>query len=116
MPANPKKPQDHKKPQPGAPTFDESTRVLTVVYRGVRWGIAVDAIDDFETILDLAEMDKTSNPVLLARALKKLIGDQMGQAMDTCRGKDGRVSIAAAADFFKGLMGSLDPNSSGSPN
>ena len=104
VPKNAKKPQDHKQkaetPTPGS-----------ITVRGVEFTVAPDALDDFELLDDINELEQNGNPARLPSILRRLLGDQYGQAMDLARDTDtGRVTVEAGAALVSDVLGALNPN------
>lgn len=101
-PAGVKKPSDRR---PKASDTHE------VEVNGHTWTVAADALDDFELLDDLSEID-SGNPSRLPRVLKRLLGpEQYKAAMDSVRDPEtGRVGVEAGAEFVGALFEAL-PNS-----
>ena len=101
-PAGVKKPSDRK---PKASDTHE------VEVNGRTWTVAADALDDFELLDDLSEIDN-ENASRMPRALKRLLGpEQYKEALNSIRDpKTGRVGVEAGAEFVKALFEAL-PNS-----
>lgn len=95
--AAPKTPQD-RKPKAGAP--------LTATVAGKEWVVDRDALDDFEMLDDLGEIE-AGNAARLPRVLRRLLGDQYKAALDTLRGDDGKVRVEAGAQFARDLFEAL---------
>lgn len=105
IPDGAKKPQDHKKK-------DEPSDVRTVVVRGTELSIPSAALDDFELLDDLNEIDQNRNAVRMASVLRRLVGDQWRTVMDLARDEEtGRVSIEGGAALVQEIMQALNPNS-----
>lgn len=104
VPANAKKPADHKAKAETGPD-------RTIKVRGVEFTVAADALDDFELLDDLSVMQEEEDGTRLPLILRRLLGDQRKKAMDAIRGESGRVSVEDAAEFVGELLGELDPNS-----
>lgn len=97
-----KKPQDRKTAKPAKGV---------VVVRGLSLNVPADAKDDFELLDDLAAFQNEKDGSRLPRILRKLVGDQFTEVMDSLRGENGRVSVKDGFDFVKELIGALNPNS-----
>lgn len=109
IPAGAKVPQDH------LPKSEQENDVRVVKVRGKEWKIPTASLDDFELLDDLNALDQRGDPTRMPAVLRRLLGDQWSDAMETLRDKEtGRVSVSDGADFVMELMGALDPNSSGS--
>ena len=100
----PKKPQDRK---PKAPVDG----VHEAEVGGRTWRVEAEAMDDFELLDDLGEVE-AGNAARLPRVLRRLLGpEQYKAAMDVLRDPDtGRVGVEAGADFVRDLFEAL-PNS-----
>lgn len=104
VPDGVKKPQDRKKKI-------EQPEVKTVTLYGMNVTVDPDALDDFEMLDDIGELEN-GNAGRLPRILKRLVGDQYRPLLDAARDKDTRkVSIEAGGEMVEVLMGALDPNS-----
>lgn len=96
--AGPKAPQD-RKPKAGEP--------LKAEVNGRTWTVDPDALDDFELLDDLGEVE-AGNAARMPRVLRKLLGsEQYKAALDSLRDDAGKVSATAGVEFvgelFKGL-------------
>lgn len=106
VPAGAKLPQDHKAKDEPAP----DVRVVTV--RGKEFRIPVAVMDDFELLDDLNALDQREDATRMPAVLRRLVGDQWGEAMNLLRDKDtGRVTIEAGSEFVMELVEALNPNS-----
>lgn len=102
----PKQPQDRKPKQADLP------ETMTATVRGTEWTVSVDALDDFELVDAFLQLQEGEDVTRLPFILRRLLGDQWKQAMDTLRSEDtGRVSIEDGAKFAGELMEALSPNS-----
>lgn len=107
--AGAKVPADHKAKAEPTPDFLEAN------VRGVAWKIPRDAVDDFELLDDINALEQRDDSTRMPSVLRRLLGDQWGQAMDTIRDKEsGRVTIEAGTKFVFEILEALNPNSSGS--
>lgn len=108
VPAGAKVPQDHK-----VAADAPEQAFLEVELNGHTWKVPKDAMDDFELLDDLNALDQQEDPTRLPAVLRRFLGDQWKEAMDTLRDKDtGRVTVEAGTVFFYDLMKALNPNSS----
>lgn len=106
IPAGAKKPEDHK------PKDDEAPQDVTVTVKGVELTVPGDAMDDFELLDDLNELDQKKNPARLPSVLKRLVGeDHWGEVMEALRGENGRVSVETGAEFVGEVLEAINPNS-----
>lgn len=105
VPKNAKKPEDHK------PKASEKPKWIEVTVRGVDLKIDPDALDDFELMDDLNELEQNENPARLPSILRRLVGDQYREVMDSLRGENGRVTVEAGAQFVGEVMEAVSPNS-----
>lgn len=104
-------PKGAKTPTDRKPKADAVPDVKTATAAGRDWTVPTGALDDFELLDDLGQIEQ-GNPARLPSVLRRLIGDQWPAAMDSIRDKDtGRVGVEAGADFVRQIMESLDPNS-----
>ena len=105
VPATARKPQDRKPKAEDAPT------VTTVAVRGIDVTVPADALDDFELLDDLHELEN-GNATRLPAVLRRLVGDQWRAVMDVARDPEtGRVSIESGAEVVREIMAGLAPNS-----
>lgn len=98
--AQAKKPQDHKPKQVDG---------KTVTVDGIKVTISVDAIDDFELLDDLAQM-QDGNAARIVSACKRLFGDDYSRILDELR-VDGRVKTSRVSQFFMDVFKAVAPNS-----
>ena len=105
VPKNAKKPEDHK------PKASEKPEWIEVTVRGVDLRIDPDALDDFELMDDLNELEQNENPTRLPSILRRLVGDQYREVMDALRGENGRVTVEAGSEFLGEVMEAVSPNS-----
>lgn len=104
VPAGAKKPED-RKPK------DDGTSDLRVEVQGLTLIIPREALDDFELLDDLNELDQNDNPARLPSVLRRLVGDQWKTVMNHLRDeKTGRVPVEPAMEFLNELMDAADPN------
>lgn len=103
VPAGAKKPQD-RKPKKGEPS--------KINVRGEVFEVAADALDDFELLDDLAQLEDGAGQKLPS-VLRRLIGgEQFKKAMDLARDKDsGRVTNEAGAELVQEILEAVAPNS-----
>lgn len=108
IPPGAKRPEDHK----SKGEDDETPEDVVVTIRGVELTIPGDAMDDFELLDDLYELDAKKNPARLPAVMKRLVGDdQWGDIMDALRGPNGRVSVERGAEFVGEVLEAINPNS-----
>jgi len=106
--AAPKQPTDRKPKAAATPTE------LKVDLRGLKVTVPVDALNDFELMDDLSQMDK-GDPTAFPRVLHRLVGDQYDKVIELARdATTKRVTLGAGSELVYALLESLDPNSSGS--
>jgi len=104
--AAPKTPQD-RRPK-GSNNFVASVN-------GCDWTVSPDALDDFELLDDLGEVE-AGNAARLPRVLRRLLGDQYRDALEALRDADtGRVRLEPATEFVQAIFeGIKQGNRSGS--
>lgn len=104
VPATAKKPTDRK---PKAETDAERT----VTVRGVEVTLSSSALDDFELLDDLGELEN-GNGGRLPRILRRLAGDSYRDLLDAARDEDtGKVTVEAGGELVQELLEALAPNS-----
>ena len=97
-----RKPADH---------LPKKDAARTVTVRGAQFDVPADALDDFELLDDLSELEN-GQAQRLPGVLKRLIGpDQFRKAMDLLRGESGRVSTEDGAKFVSEILEAVAPNS-----
>lgn len=105
-PKGAKQPEDHK---PKADEPKTKSRVVTV--QGHEFEVAAEALDDFELLDDLAQLDSEGGIARMPSILRRLLGSQAKTALDQLRDPStGRVSIDAGTSFVNELMETLNPN------
>lgn len=108
----PKKPQDHleKVVKPKIELVDGGRKVTL---DGVTVTVMDDALDDFELLDDLGELQRDKKQAArLPRILRQLVGDDSyHEVMDGLRGDNGRVSVTKASEWIKKLFEAINPNS-----
>jgi len=104
--AAPKAPQDRK---------PKATDGFTAHVAGRDWKIDREALDDFELLDDLGEVE-AGNPARLPSVLRRLLGEQYKPALEAIRDpKTGRVGVEAGSNFVNALFEALQQgNPSGS--
>lgn len=107
IPPNAKQPQDHK---PKA-SEDDTPKELHVTVRGLELTVMSDALDDFELLDDLNELEQNENPGRLPSILRRLVGDQWKTVVNHLRGDNGRVSVEDGAEFVGEVLEALNPSS-----
>lgn len=88
-----------------------SPETIDVTVRGVPLTISADALDDFELLDDLNELEQNNNPGRLPSLLRRLVGDQWKAVMEALRGDNGRVSVEDGAEFVGEVLEAISPNS-----
>lgn len=108
----PEIPADAKKPQDKKPKTVE-VDVHTVTVNDQEWTVEAAALDDFELLDELRELEAEENGTVLPSILKRLLGkEQYRRAMQAARDPEsGRVTVEAGANFVQEIMGALNPNS-----
>lgn len=110
-----KEPQDHKpKVEKVEVTLGEGDNERTVPARRVKIdGITVtvpdEALDDFELLEDLGQLEQR-NAARLPSVAKRLFGDEYGAILDALREPTGRIPIQKATQFIRDVFGALNPN------
>lgn len=109
IPAGARQPNDRKKKS----TEPERLQAMTVEVDGHEYTITADAMDDFELLDDLHELDYNEDPTRMPSVLKRLIGVEASrEVMRRLRDKEtGRVPIEVGVKFVGDLMEALNPNS-----
>lgn len=79
-----------------------------VEVNGRAWTVSAEALDDFELLDDLGEIE-TGNAAPMPRVLKRLLGaEQYREALDSLRDPEtGRVGVEAGADFVRAVFEEL---------
>jgi len=96
--AAPKVPQDRR---------PKASDALVAKVAGQDWMIDKDALDDFELLDDLGEIE-AGNASRLPRVLRRLLGaEQYKTALDSLRGDDGKVRVEAGAEFVREIFEAL---------
>ena len=100
----PKKPQDRKPkaaPTPGS---------YTVEVRGKEFTVESAALDDFELLDDLAQVEEGKGQ-RFPSLLKRLLGDQYRDALNLLRDEEtGRVPVEEGALLVKEILEAIDPS------
>lgn len=105
VPAGAKKPADRK------PKESEKSDFTEITVRGITLKIPTDALDDFELMDDLNELDQNENPSRLPSILRRLVGDQWNTVIEALRGPNGRVGIEDGAEFVGEVIEAVAPKS-----
>lgn len=105
VPAGVKKPQDHQ------PKATDQPEVINVTVRGVDLQVDAAALDDFELLDDLNELEQNQNPGRFPSILRRLVGDQWKTVIEALRGPNGRVSVEDGVEFVGELLEAVSPNS-----
>lgn len=100
-------PTGAKKPTDRQAKADEGRKVTAA---GKTWTVSADAMDDFELLDDLGELED-GNAARLPRIMRRLLGDDYKAALDALRDEGGIVRIEAAGEFIGEILKGLDPNS-----
>lgn len=117
VPDDVKRPEDHKPPKAAktadAPTVEKVEGGRAVTYRGFTVTVPDEALDDFELLGDLREMQDTADATVLPSLLRRLIGAEgYKTAMNGLRDPEtGRVSALDGAEYVQLVFGALAPNS-----
>lgn len=107
-----KKPQDHKAKEE-KPKVEKTDDGWVVTHRGITLSVAREALDDFELLDDLAQIqaDQKRGAVRVPSMLRRLAGDEGYRAVtDGMRGESGRVPVAQTVQFVFEVFGALNPN------
>lgn len=100
----PKKPQDRKPKAVAAPDS------YTIEVRGETLTVPADALDDFELLDDLAQVEEGKGQRLPA-LLRRLLGDDYSRALDLIRDEEsGRVRLEDGASLVQDILVALNPN------
>ncbi|HXH34326.1 MAG TPA: hypothetical protein VNJ54_07935 [Plantibacter sp.] len=102
------KPQDHQGKKPVVREVEGGKEVtlgdITVTVRDA-------ALDDFELLDDLHELDVNKKGSRLPSLMKRLVGDDYQPILEKLRDKHtGRVRVEHASEFIRDLLGALNPN------
>lgn len=115
VPATAKQPQDHKAKAEAAekPTVENVEGAREVTYKGFTVTVPDEALDDFELLADLREMQETMDASVLPSLLRRLVGPEgFRAAMNGLRNPDtGRVSATEGAEYVQAIFEALAPNS-----
>jgi len=110
---DPKKPQDHKS-KVDAPKVTKTDAGWDVTHRGISFSVDGDALDDFELLDDLAELQRDSKrgTVRVPSMLRKLAGDEGFRAVsDGLRNPEtGRTQASVAVQYVFEVFQALNPN------
>ena len=96
-----------KKPQDRQP---KKSDVGKVTVEGVTVSVDVDALDDFELLDDLSQM-QDGNGARVTSAFRRMFGDDSSRILDELREESGRVRLSRASKFMMSVMQGLAPNS-----
>jgi hypothetical protein len=105
-----KRPQDHKPPETEVkPVVEKVDGGRKVTHKGVTVTIPDEALDDFELLDDLREMEQTGNVSVLPSLLRRLAGpDGYKAVMEGLRNPDtGRVSAGDGAEYVQAIFEAL---------
>lgn len=104
-----KQPADRK---PKEEDRRDEPKSIEVALRGETWTISADAVDDFELLDDLNEIDTNGNAARMPSLLRRLLGPgQYRAALDLIRDDNGRVTVEAGQKFVMDMFKEIDPNS-----
>jgi hypothetical protein len=109
-PASARQPQDHKPPEVEVkPVVEKVDGGRKVTHKGVTVTIPDEALDDFELLDDLREMEQTGNVSVLPSLLRRLAGpDGYKAVMEGLRNPDtGRVSAGDGAEYVQAIFEAL---------
>lgn len=84
--------------------------------KGVKLNLGPQQFDDMELLEQLSEI-QDGNPLVFPKVMLRLAGGskkKRDEIYDALRNKDGRVSIAAAQEFFMKAMQAVAPKSQSS--
>lgn len=111
IPAGAKRPQD-RKPK-AAPKPQPKDGEIAIKVDGVDLVVQEDALDDFELLDDMSQLEVNQNAARLASVLRRLLGpDQFRVVMDHLRDdKTNRVSIDKGGDFVMAVLEAVNPSS-----
>lgn len=111
-----RKPRAKKAPAKKAAPAKDETPAIEVELRGRTWSLEFEAMNDFELIGDLSELDRARDPRRFPAILRRFLGDrQFFAAMELLRDKEtGRVTVEAGSEFLMEMFEALDPNFSSS--
>src|SRR5690349_21824252 len=99
IPAGAKQPQDHK------PAEEKSDGFIHATLLGREWLVPEEALDDFELLDDINSLEQKSDASRMPSILRRLLGDQWGDAMEALRDKETkRVSVEAGSKFVWDLL------------
>ena len=100
----PKKPQDRKQKAAEAPDS------YTVEVRGQKFTVAREALDDFELLDDLAQVEEGKGQ-RFPSLLRRLLGDQYRDALNLLRDEEtGRVPVEEGARLVQEILEAIDPS------
>lgn len=100
----PKKPQDRKPKAVAAPDS------YTVEVRGQKFTVALAALDDFELLDDLAQVEEGKGQ-RFPSLLRRLLGDQYRDALNLLRDEEtGRVPVEEGARLVQEILEAIDPS------
>lgn len=97
----PKKPQDRK---------PKASDTYAVEVRGQKFTVALAALDDFELLDDLAQVEEGKGQ-RFPSLLRRLLGDQYRDALNLLRDEEtGRVPVEEGALLVKEILEAIDPS------
>lgn len=106
-----KRPQDHQ-PKTVSPKVEKADGGKNVTLRGISVFVADDALNDFELLDDLAQIQTAEGSARMPGMLRRLVGEDGYLAVMTgLRNKDtGRVPVDLAAEFIAEIFAAIAPN------
>lgn len=110
VPEGVKQPEDHRpKADVENPKVERVEGGRTVTHKGITVTVPDEALDDFELLDDLREMEQTGNVAVLPSLLRRLAGqDGYKAVMAGLRNPEtGRVSAGEGAEFVQAIFEAL---------
>lgn len=83
---------------------------MNVTVNGTEFTIPADALDDWELMEDLADLD-AGKTAASPRILRRLLGGDYEKAKDLLRDDNGRISVESGAQLLRDIFEALNPNS-----
>lgn len=107
-----KQPED-RKPKVVKPKVEEVDGAKLVTLHDVQWRIDDDAMNDFELMDELREVDRSQDASAFPSMLRRLLGqDQYRRVLDVLRNPEtGRVPADKGIEFVQHVFEALNPNS-----
>lgn len=108
-PVKAKQPAD-RKPKAVKPKITEVDGTFTIVHRGVTAQIVGEALDDYDLLIALSEVEK-GNIIHLDACMRGFFGDTAAAVTDGLRNSDtGRVKASDVTHFLYEVLQELNPN------